>query len=233
MSKIKEEIKNLKTEIGIHDLLIQDLFSNAIRKLDEDAAQYLKSEIEKSALDASKIYDFVKEEKTEFSKEDKRKLTFSIPENLKALREAAIEADWFLSDATEVLAEICYQGFCYPESINILREVMATSQFDPRTDSKIVWESALTKIIEKRQQYIQEYGGRKSFEKALHRGEEIKESFCCSQMARAVNKGLFKTISYNTDLARFQYLVFSFTDANYSRSTIIQYCPFCGKKIDI
>ena len=87
-------------------------------------------------------------------------------ENLKALRKVAIDYDWILSDATEVLVEIYSQGFSYPESINILKEVLHTVN----QDSQLDWKQELPKIIERWKNSIQEYERRKSFEKALHQG---------------------------------------------------------------
>ena len=164
--EIKERLEKTEKEIAIHDGLIHDIYGTLIEMLDKNIAQDMKriEHLEPTAKGARRLYHFAEAELVERkSKETNSKI-------LKALRKAAIDADWLLSDATEILGEICYQGFCYPESINILREVMATSQFDPRTDSKFVWELALTKIIEERQKHIQEYERRKSFEKTLHRG---------------------------------------------------------------
>ena len=87
------------------------------------------------------------------------------------------EADWPVEDGMELLCAINHQGFTYPESINILKEVMFVtdpgkelfSMGKPRRD----WRIVLEEIIEKRQKYIQEYERQKIFENALHYGLEI------------------------------------------------------------
>ena len=176
-------------------------------------------------------------EEVEGANEGIKRIHNESAKHLNAVIEAVEESGWFLPDGMEVLCEINSYGFSYPESINILKEVLNTVNLDYRLD----WRLELTKIIEKRKAYIQEYKNRENFKRALHQGlgigkkaEETKGSFCCSRMAQAVKEKIFKPIHYDTDLTKIQYYSFSFrVDSKLSVCAIIHYCPFCGKKIGV
>ena len=156
---------------------------------------------------------------------------------LNTAREVIEESGWFLPDGMEVLCEINSQGFSYPESINILKEVLHTVNSDYQSD----WKLELTKIIAKRKVYIQEYENRENFKRALHqalgigkKAEETKEPFCCSRMAQAVKGKIFTPIYYDTALTKIEYYSFNFrVDSKLSVCAIVHYCPFCGKKIGV
>ena len=126
---------------------------------------------------------------------EKGNLKETTPKNLKALRRVAMDTGWFLPDIMEISSEINAQGFSYPESINILKEVVHIVSSDYQLD----WRPELTKIIEKRQQYIQEYERRKSFEKALHYGLETTKEIKKKEIEDKL-KDVNGTIHYWKDL---------------------------------
>ena len=181
---MSKEIKKLKQQVDTQGDLIQDIYERQKKFL-------------------HKLCEF--EEITGIN-EGIKKTHNESAEHLKAVIEVVNGTGWFLPDAMEVLCEINSQGFSYPESINILKEVLHIVN----TDYQLDWRRELAKIIEK------------------------KESFCCSWMAEAVKGKVFKPIYYDTDLTRIEYYSFNFrVDSNYSVSAIIHYCPFCGKKIGV
>lgn len=110
-----------------------------------------------------------------------RKIHEQSAEQINAVIDAIKEADWLIEDGMEVLAEINLQGFPYPESINILKEVMYAT--DPNRELSLIgkprrdWRIILEEIIKKRQKWIQEYERQKIFENTLYQGLEMAKRY--------------------------------------------------------